>query len=65
VKILLNNMHDDVMTTTLEREPNEELLAYTVDDFYRINGKIFTGHELGTIECVFWDSAAQEWKAVR
>lgn len=65
MRILLNNPDGDLVTTTLEREPDEDLLGYRTGSFYRINGQVFSGHDIGVMEEVTWNSQAQEWKVIR
>jgi hypothetical protein len=52
--------YTDVVSVECDR--NESLLAFDTDGFYEINGQVFSGHDVGVMRRVSWDSAAQEWK---
>lgn len=67
MNILSNHVEDKTSTTrtVVEREHDEDLLGFHTDGFYKIQGCIFSGHDIGCMEQVAWDAAAQEWKVVR
>lgn len=67
MRILTNDRNDELglTTTTLERDLDESLLSYNTDGFFRVNGMVFSGHDIGSMQPVAWDAAAQEWKVVR
>jgi hypothetical protein len=68
MRILKNAPHEcdaTLTVTTLEREPDEDLVGVFPGAFYRIQGCIFSGHDVGSMQRVAWDAVAQEWKVVR
>lgn len=66
MRVLSNQQHPDgIIHTIVERTSDEDLLAYSTDGFYRIQGCIFSGHDVGCMERVAWDAVAQEWKVVK
>lgn len=66
MRILENKLRaDGDATTTLERGPTENLLAYEDAGYYKVGHVILPGYCLSSVQRVYWDVEAQEWKVTR
>lgn len=51
-----------LVRTTLTRDADESLLAYSTDGFYRVGPYVVSGHDVGVMQLVTWCAVDQKWK---